>query len=237
MYSKILGYSIFSGTHQELIKKILDFDKIHIISGNPEVLFNGINNSELYSNFTGKNSIIIPDGVGTVIASKLVHEPVKEKIAGIEVMDELLKYCAKNNKGVYLLGAKSEILDECISKLKIKYPGIKIAGQHNGYFDMDSCINIINDIKTSDAYVLFAAMGAPRQEKFIVKYMDELPCNIFMGVGGSFDVLAGKVSRAPKWMIKLGMEWLYRVGKEPSRIKRLGSIPKFLLMVVHEKYS
>lgn len=237
MYSKILGYSIFSGTHQELVKKILDSDKVHVISGNPEVLFNGINNSELYSNFTGKNSIIIPDGIGTVIASKLVHEPVKEKIAGIEVMDELLKYCTKNNKGVYLLGAKSEILEECIGNLKIKYPGIKIAGQHNGYFDLDCCSDIIDDIKNSNAYVLFAAMGAPRQEKFIVKYMGELPCSIFMGVGGSFDVLAGKVSRAPKWMIKLGMEWLYRVGKEPSRIKRLGSIPKFLLMVLREGQS
>lgn len=232
MFTNILGYPIFGGTKAELIDIINNYEKVHIVSGNPEVLFNGINNKELYTNFTGENSIIIPDGVGTLIASKLVHKPVKEKIAGIEVMDEILKYCMESNKGVYLLGAKQEILKECMDKLKERYPGINIAGSHNGYFDMNNCSDILMDIKASGAFVLFAAMGAPRQEKFIVKYMDELSCKVFMGVGGSFDVFAGRVSRAPGWMIKFGLEWLYRIGKEPWRIKRLGSIPKFLLMVI-----
>lgn len=235
MYSKILGYSIFSGTKEELIHKIITFQKVNIISGNPEILFNGINDRELYSNFTGSNSIIIPDGVGTVLASKLAHEPVKEKIAGIEVMEEILKYCRLNNKGVYLLGAATEVLEECINNIRKKYPDINIAGSHNGYFDMEHCSHIIDDIKKSDAYALFAAMGSPRQEKFIIKHMEELPCSIFMGVGGSFDIFAGKINRAPKWMIKLGVEWLYRVAKEPVRIKRLSSIPKFLLKVMLQR--
>ena len=93
-------------------------------------------------------------------------------------------------------------------------------------------IKVIDDIKNKNPYILFVAMGCPKQEEFIIKYMDSLPCKVFMGVGGSFDVIAEKVNRAPKWMINLGLEWLYRVLKEPCRIKRLGSIPKFLFRVV-----
>lgn len=232
MYSRILGYKVFSGTKAELIKKITACSKIHIISGNPEVLFNGLKDDELLSNFTSDSSIIIPDGVGTVLASKLIHEPVKEKIAGIEVMDEILRVCSENGKGVYLLGAKEEILNECAANIKNKYKNINIAGKHNGYFDANNCSEIIEDIKKSNAYAIFAAMGSPKQEKFIIHHMEELPCSIYMGVGGSFDIFAGKLKRAPKWMLKLGLEWLYRIIKEPYRIKRLGVIPKFLLMVM-----
>lgn len=235
MSSNILGFKIFSDEKEKLIKIIKSSSKIHIISGNPEVLMNGLNDESLLKNFTGKDALIIPDGVGTVIASKLIKQPVKQKIAGIEVMDEVIKFCEEQNKGVYLLGAKEEVLSECKQKLKNKYPKLRIAGSHNGYFDMNHCDDIIQDIKNSEAYALFAAMGAPRQEKFIARFMYELPCSVFMGVGGSFDVFAGKVRRAPKLMINFGLEWLYRVVKEPWRFKRLASIPKFLWMVIKEK--
>jgi N-acetylglucosaminyldiphosphoundecaprenol N-acetyl-beta-D-mannosaminyltransferase len=235
MSSNILGFKIFSDEKEKLIKIIKASSKIHIISGNPEVLMNGLNDELLLKNFTGNDALIIPDGVGTVIASKLIKQPVKQKIAGIEVMDEIIKFCEEENKGVYLLGAKEEVLSECKQKLKDKYPKLRIAGSHNGYFDMNHCDEIIQDIKNSEAYALFAAMGAPRQEKFIARFMYELPCSVFMGVGGSFDVFAGKVRRAPKWMINFGLEWLYRVAKEPWRFKRLASIPEFLWMVIKEK--
>lgn len=235
MNTKILGYKIFSKSKAELINNIKSYKKVNIISGNPEILFNGLNDKMLFSNFTSENSIIIPDGVGTVIASKLVGSPVKEKIAGIEVMDEIIKICEEENRGVYLLGAEQSTLEECINKLKMKYPNLHIAGSHNGFFSMDNCEDIVVNIKESNAYALFIAMGSPRQERFIIKYMDELPCSVYMGVGGSFDIIAGKLKRAPKWMIILGIEWLYRVIKEPFRIKRLGVIPKFLFKVMKEK--
>lgn len=235
MSSNILGFKIFSDEKEKLIKIIKSSLKIHIISGNPEVLMNGLNDEALLKNFTGKDALIIPDGVGTVIASKLIKQPVKQKIAGIEVMDEVIEFCEEENKGIYLLGAKEEVLSECERNLKNKYPKLTIAGSHNGYFDMNHCDDIIQDIKNSEAYALFAAMGAPRQEKFIARFMYDLPCSVFMGVGGSFDVFAGKVRRAPKWMINFGLEWLYRVIKEPWRFKRLASIPKFLWMVIKEK--
>lgn len=232
MFTRMLKYNVFNGTKSELINYIEKFEKVNIISGNPEVLYNGLNNSELFSNFTGSRSVIIPDGIGTVVAAKIIKKPVKEKIAGIEVMEEIIKKCEREDKGIYLIGAKEEILQGCINNLKNKYKSLHILGSHNGYFDLNNCEDIIKDIQQKKPYALFVAMGSPRQDNFIIDNMDKLTCKIFMGVGGSFDVFSGKVNRAPKWMITLGLEWLYRVSKEPGRIKRLTSIPKFLLKVI-----
>lgn len=236
MFSKVLNYNVFNKSKIELIEYITSFKKVHIISGNPEVLYSGLYDDSIFQGCSEENSVIIPDGIGVVIASKIAKNPVKEKIAGIEVMDEIIKLCEREGKGIYLLGAKQELLDECKIKLKDKYNGLNIVGSHNGYFDMDNCEDILQDIKNSQPYAVFVAMGCPRQEKFINKYMSILTASIYMGVGGSFDVIAGKVNRAPRWMIKLGLEWLYRVSKEPWRIKRLGVIPKLLLKVIYNTY-
>lgn len=235
MFINILGFKIYKNTKAELIKLLDSYPKVNIISGNPEVLFNGLNNKALGDNFRKDSSIIIPDGVGTVLASKIQGTPVKEKIPGIEVMGEIIKKAEREGKGIYLLGAKEEVLLKCSENLLIKYPELNIVGMKNGYFKKEDSDLIAEDIKSKNPYAIFIAMGSPRQEEFISKYMDELPCKIFMGVGGSFDVFAGNVNRAPKWMISLGLEWLYRVSKEPWRIKRLGAIPKFLWLVLKNK--
>ncbi len=232
MYTNILGYKVFNETKENFLREIDKRDKTIVISGNPEILYNGLENEKLNKLFNGKDSIIIPDGVGTVLAAKMVKNPVKEKIAGIEVMKAIIEKCEKEGKGIYLLGAEEEILKLCKENIKKTFPNIKIVGSHNGFFDLNNCNDIIEDIKKSNPWGLFIAMGCPRQENFIVNYIDELNCNFYMPVGGSFDVFAGKVNRAPKWMLSLGLEWLYRVLKEPWRIKRLGVIPKFLLRVL-----
>jgi len=237
MITKIFQYKIFNENMEELFKSIDSFEKVHIISGNPEVLLNGLQDGILLSNFTSKNSIIIPDGIGTVICSKIVGKPVKEKIAGIEVMDNIVKKCEKENQGIYLLGSTKETVDMCNINLRTKYRNLNILGSHDGYFEIDDCEDILKEIEKVNPKVLFVAMGCPRQEIFVAKYMDRLPCRVFMGVGGSFDIIAGNVKRAPKWMINLGLEWLYRVAKEPFRIKRLSSIPKFILMVIKDKHK
>lgn len=232
MFSSILGYKVFNKGEEELFRYIDDCDKVHIISGNPEVLNNGLKNKELFKNFTSANSIIIPDGIGTVIASKALKQSIEKKIAGIDVMEKLLINCEREGKSVYLLGTREEVLQKCIKNLKIKHPKLVIAGSHNGFFDLNNCDELITEINSLKPYALFVAMGAPRQELFITKYMNELNANIFMGVGGCFDVFAGEVKRAPKWMINLGLEWLYRVSKEPYRIRRLGSIPAFIAKAI-----
>lgn len=237
MTTRIFQYQIFNDNMEELLKKIDDFEKLHIVSGNPEVLLNGLQNNLLLDNFTSKNSIIIPDGISTVVCSKIVGGPVKEKIAGIELMDRLVKKCEKERQGIYLLGATKETVDMCNINLRTKYRKLDILGSHDGYFEMDNCEEILKEIEKVNPKVLFVAMGCPRQEIFIAKYMNRLPCSVFMGVGGSFDIIAGNLKRAPKWMISIGMEWLYRVAKEPYRIKRLSSIPKFVTMVIKDKYK
>jgi len=237
MKTKILNYEIFNDNIEKLFKCINDFKKVHIISGNPEVLLNGLQNDVLLENFTSENSIIIPDGIGTVICSKIVRQPVSQKIAGIEVMDNIVKKCEKENLGIYLLGSTKQTVDMCNINLRTKYRELNILGSHDGYFEMDNCEDILRQIEEVNPQVIFVAMGCPRQEIFIAKYMDRLPCRIFMGVGGSFDIIAGNVKRAPKWMINIGMEWLYRVVKEPFRIKRLSSIPKFIMIVLKDKYK
>ena len=121
MITKILQYKIFNDNMGELFKCIDNFEKVHIISGNPEVLLSGLKNTVLLENFTSENSIIIPDGIGTVICSKIVGNPVKEKLAGVEVMDNIVKKCEKDNKGIYLLGSTKETVDMCNIKLRTKY--------------------------------------------------------------------------------------------------------------------
>ncbi|MBZ9607807.1 WecB/TagA/CpsF family glycosyltransferase [Clostridium estertheticum] len=237
MITRIFQFEIFNDTIEELFENINSFKKVHIVSGNPQVLFSGLQNNLLLENFTSKNSIIIPDGIGTVICSKIVGQPVKEKIAGVELMDCIVKKCEKESQGIYLLGSTQETVNMCNINLRTKYRKLNILGSHDGYFEMDNCEELLKEIEKVSPQVLFVAMGCPRQEVFIAKYMDRLPCKVFMGVGGSFDIIAGNVKRAPKWMINIGMEWLYRVAKEPFRIKRLSSIPKFILMVIKDKYK
>ena len=235
MFTKILNFKIFNKDKNALMTYIENFEKVNIVSGNPEILFNGLNDPMLKENFNDKTSIIIPDGVGTVIASKLLKEPVKEKIAGIDVVREVLIKANLEEKSIYLLGAKQETLEKCIENIEIEFPKLKVAGFHNGFFDLNNCDDIIKDIKVCEPWAIFVAMGSPRQEIFIKKVIDDLNTHIFMGVGGVFDIFAGELKRAPKWMLSLGLEWLYRVIKEPFRVKRLIVIPKFLLLVLRKK--
>ncbi len=233
--TQILGYKIYNKSKKELIESVVQTeDKINIVSGNPEVLYNGLQDKTLYQCFNSSNTIIIPDGVGVVHTAKLLKQPVKEKIAGIEVMEGIIEYCADKEKGIFLLGAEQAVVESCMLNLMDKYPTLKICGIHNGFFDLDNCQELIEQINKTKPFALFVAMGSPRQDKFIMKYMDILDVKIFMGVGGSFDVIGGKVNRAPKWMIKTNLEWLYRVIKEPFRIKRLASIPKFMYLAVKD---
>ncbi|WP_294392389.1 WecB/TagA/CpsF family glycosyltransferase [uncultured Clostridium sp.] len=235
MFTKILDFNVFNKDKESLMNYVDGLEKVNIISGNPEVLFNGLNNSMLKKSFNDKDSIIIPDGVGTVIASKLIKEPVKEKIAGIDVVKEVLIKADREEKSVYFLGAKEDVVVKCVENIKRDYPHLKIVGCHNGYFDINNCEDIVKDIQNSSPWAIFVAMGSPRQEIFIEKIKNITDTKIFMGVGGVFDIFAGNLKRAPQWMISCGLEWLYRVYKEPFRIKRLISIPKFLLIVIKNR--
>lgn len=234
-FIKVLNYKIYKNSLNDALKYIERFEKVHIVSGNPEVLFQGLEDNELYNNFLSDEAFIIPDGVGIQLAAKYLKTPVKEKIAGIEFMKAIISECEKKNRGIYLIGTTEENIKDCVANLMVKYPKINILGYRNGFFDLDKSEDLIKEINESKPYAVFVAMGCPRQEKFIIRNFQQIDSTIFMGVGGSFDIIADKIKRAPKWMINSGLEWLYRVIKEPFRIKRLGSIPRFLMKVIKEK--
>lgn len=234
MYTNLTGYKIYTGSKNDLVhiirKHLLSNEnqKLNIVSGNPEVLFNGLNDSSLKKYFCRDDSIIIPDGVGITMLLKILNKINISKIAGIDIMDEVLKICDEQSLKIYFVGSTNENLLLAINNILRKYPNIKIAGYDDGYFGNDSD-GISQRIIKSEPHVLLVAMGSPRQDVFINKYIDLFNCKLFMGVGGSFDLYAGKLNRAPKIMINLGLEWLYRVSKEPVRIIRLASIPKFMI--------
>lgn len=140
MYRKLLDYNIFSGNKSELMDEILKKARVNIISGNPEVLYNGLNNEFLKESYNSKDSIIIPDGIGTIIASKVFGKKIKNKIAGIEVMDMLLDYCDKNEKTIYLIGAKDDIINKCTKSIKNLHPKLNILGCSNVFLILEVVI-------------------------------------------------------------------------------------------------
>jgi len=233
-YSEVLGFNIYNEDINSLIHDEIDWNyKNVIVSGNPEILYAGLNDKKLYHYFKSSSTIIVPDGIGTVILCRLKKKKLKEKIAGIEVLTSLLKECSERNKKVYILGADKDTLNEAVKNIAYRFSGINICGYRDGYFkDTDKVIEEINDCSPD---FLVVALGCPKQEKFIYENFDKINFNIAMPVGGSIDILGGKLKRAPKWMIKIGLEWVYRVIKEPFRIKRLTVIPKFILRGLKEK--
>jgi N-acetylglucosaminyldiphosphoundecaprenol N-acetyl-beta-D-mannosaminyltransferase len=167
-----------------------------------------------------------------VFASKVFNKPLKERVAGFDLMMEFVKWASHKDVSIYLLGAKPEVVEKAQSNLKNLYPSLKIVGFHHGYFNEKEEENIIEDINKRAAQVLFVALGAPKQEKWIYKNKEKLKVKIAMGVGGSFDVIAGKAKRAPEIYRKLGLEWLYRLIQEPWRYKRMSALPKFAFKVL-----
>lgn len=218
--TQLFGLEIYVKSVYQLISDINQItDKVHIISGNAEVLKYPLKNNDTYQLFKSDRNIIIPDGISVFYPMKIRNRNC-HKIPGIELMQKLLLEFQTTGKSVYFLGAKKEVVDKMIKRFSVICPELKIAGYHHGYFDKNNCDDIITKIKESQAYAIFVALGAPAQENFIFRYMDELPCSLFMGVGGSFDVMSGEVKRAPKLMCRLGIEWLYRLFADPSKIWR-----------------
>jgi N-acetylglucosaminyldiphosphoundecaprenol N-acetyl-beta-D-mannosaminyltransferase len=157
-------------------------------------------------------------------------------VAGVDLFHELLEMSEANQFSVFLLGAKDDVVTTAASKVKGLYPGLKVAGYHHGYFWDDEAA-MVEKIRASGAQLLFVAITSPMKENFINRWRDQLGVTFVMGVGGTFDVVAGKVKRAPQWMQKYGLEWLYRVIQEPGRMwkRYLTTNSKFAWLLIKEK--
>jgi N-acetylglucosaminyldiphosphoundecaprenol N-acetyl-beta-D-mannosaminyltransferase len=164
--------------------------------------------------------LIVADGQSVVWASRLLRAPLPERVAGIDLFQRLLAEAERTGLGVYLLGARAEVLAEMIRRIETWYPKLRIAGSRDGYFGDDEAATVADEIKATGADLLFLGMTSPKKEKFVATYGKRSGAKVVHGVGGSFDVLAGVVRRAPRVWQKVGMEWLYRALQEPGRLGR-----------------
>lgn len=218
----------------ELINK--DGKKQLIYTPNSEIVVKAYDDN-MFADMYSKADILTPDGSGLLIASKILNDPIEERVAGFDLMVKLLDEIAKLDISCYFIGGKEDIIELAYKKIKKRYPKINIKGYHHGYLNNKLEEKVIKDIKDKKPDILFVGMGVPLQEKFFSKYFDQLDVKVGITVGGSFDVLSGQVNRAPKIMQKLYLEWFYRLIQEPKRWKRMIALPRFLYLVLKEKYN
>ncbi|CDE37948.1 putative uncharacterized protein [Mycoplasma sp. CAG:472] len=192
--------------------------KKFIITVNPEIIIKSYKNIEIKEMLLNDNNILVPDGISIIKKAKQYNINIKERITGVDISSKALEICNKNKKSIYLFGSKKEVLDKLIININQKYPNINIVGFSDGYVeDKDK---IMQEIIFLSPDLILIALGVPNQELLINKYIEKAKKGVFIGVGGTFDVLSGCKKRAPKLFIKLNLEWLYRIICEPTRLKR-----------------
>lgn len=192
--------------------------KKFIITVNPEIIMKSYKNIEIKEMLLNDNNILVPDGISIIKKAKQYNINIKERITGVDISSKALEICNKNKKSIYLFGSKKEVLDKLIININQKYPNINIVGFSNGYVeDKDK---VMQEIISLSPDLILIALGVPNQELLINKYIEKAKKGVFIGVGGTFDVLSGCKKRAPKLFIKLNLEWMYRIICEPTRLKR-----------------
>jgi N-acetylglucosaminyldiphosphoundecaprenol N-acetyl-beta-D-mannosaminyltransferase len=231
---EILGVKFSKLNMVQTVKKISDIinkerkDKpYHIITANPEIVMSA-NEDPTMKKVTEQADLITPDGIGIVMAAGWQGNPVAERVAGYDLLLRLLEEGNLFGWSFYFLGASEDVNLTATGIIKERYPNLIVAGRHNGFFK-EKEQEVINDINESNADVLVVALGAPRQELWTYQNKNQLHTKIVIGVGGSLDVIAGKVKRAPVFWQKLNLEWLYRLLSQPSRWRRQLALPKFAL--------
>ena len=218
---KVLGINIDPLTMRETVdaveRYVLGERALHLMGVNADKI-NQCHTDEKIKKIVNDSGIINADGASVVLASKFLGTPVPERVAGIDLMQSLLEL--SNNKGysVYFFGAKEEILQDMLKAFKNDYPNLIVVGHRNGYFSADDEQDIQEDIREKNPDFVFVGITSPKKEYIIQKFMDNGVNSVFMGVGGSFDVLSGHIQRAPLWMQKSNLEWLFRVANEPKRL-------------------
>ena len=238
MKTNILGVGVDTFNMIESVEKVIGFldedekNKRVVITPNPEMIMEARDNKE-FKNIINNADLVVPDGIGVVLASKLEKIKIKERVPGCELAEALFNKIKDKDKTVYLLGAAPGVAEKAKENMENKYKGLNIIGIRDGYFKEDEEKDIIAEINKLEPNLLLVGIGFPRQEKFI--YNNDLKINAGLAVGGTIDVMAGEVKRAPEIFQKLGLEWFYRLIKEPSRIGRMMVLPKFVLVVILDK--
>ena len=231
----ILGVKVSTKTMEETTNKLLGYldgeQTRCVFTPNSEIIYMAYQDAE-FARILNSADVNTADGIGVVYASKILKQPLAERVAGYDLMNNLIKAAAPAHKRVFLFGSKPGVADEAGEKLKELYPGIIICGTRDGYFGEEQTPEIVAQINAAEPDLLLVCLGAPKQEKWIFENRPHLHARVIMGAGGSLDVLAGRVERAPERWQKLGLEWAYRLKKEPKRIGRMMALPRFGLTVL-----
>lgn len=216
-------------TVQKVAQAIKAEKSLNIVTVNPELVMAATKHDEFKDVITNSD-IVTPDGVGLVIMGTLTGRRLKQRVTGVDLCDRLAGEAAKHSWSIYLLGAKPGVAEQAGKNLVAKYPKLNIAGTNSGDPDDASAQDILMDITTVEPDILLVAYGSPTQELWIKKYRDDLAGIITIGVGGSFDFIAGSAKRAPKAVQNVGLEWLWRLAMQPKRFKRMLALPKFAIL-------
>ena len=173
-----------------------------------------------------KAGLVLPDGIGVIYASRILKKPLKQRVPGVEFGENLVSALRDTGKTIFFLGGKPGVAEEAAHRLQVKDPGLKVAGTKDGYFQREE--EAVEAVQQAKPDVLFVCLGSPKQEYFMADHFDQLGATLMVGLGGSLDVYAGKVERAPALFRKLGLEWFYRLLRQPSRLGRMMKLPQYL---------
>jgi len=176
--------------------------------------------------------LVTPDSVGIIWAARRFGTPLPERVSGIDMVEFLCDRAARSGYRVFLLGAAPGVAEVAAEKLRQCHPGLMVAGTHHGYFGPEDSASVVRKIREAKPDILFVAMGIPLQEKWIHRHLEELQVPVSMGVGGTFDVVSGRVKRAPEWLQRHGLEWIFRLANNPRKIRKCLTLPVFVLMVL-----
>lgn len=235
---EILGIPFYNVSQNAFVDELMDAamnrERRFIVTANPEIVMHAQQDLE-FNQVIRKADYIVADGIGVVKAAKSIGKPLKGRVTGYDTMLGLLEKANEMKLRVYFIGAKPNVIEKLVEHVSAAYKNIEIVGAHDGYFAASESEAIAEDILISQADFVFLALGFPRQEKWISAYLEKFEKGVFMGVGGSFDVLSGCTKRAPSFWVKFNLEWLYRILSQPSRWKRALAIPRFMLAMKKQR--
>lgn len=233
MKQNILGVGFDILTREEALKAMQEImlgNQTHIaVTPNPEIVM-ATRKDVSFRQLINRSDFVLSDGMGILLASRIQGGKLKNRVEGCDLSRNLMKIMAKKQQGVFLFGAKAEVVRRAAENLEEELPGLVISGTQDGYIEEENYEQVVQAINHARPHLLLVGLGSPRQEAFMHRYKSQLNVPLMIGVGGSIDVFAGELSRAPKWMRSLGLEWLHRLYLQPKRIKRMKVIPHFLLL-------
>ena len=232
----VLGVMFDNVTMEQAVTRVVELVEggrtAFVVTPNSEIAYDCINNSK-FRGLINSADLTVPDGAGVVLASKILRRPVRQKVAGVELAAAVLPELAKHQKRLFLLGAKPGVAEQAAEEMKRLTPGLDVCGCLHGFFSSDEeAIAVIN---AAEPDIIFVGLGSPKQEQWMYANAEKIvPCTM-MGIGGSLDVFAGVAKRAPNIMVRMNLEWLYRLYKQPSRLTRMLRLPKYLFAALRER--